>query len=372
MSPTLFAIQELCDELTYHIAYSHSPSTDLQSAALVCRTLCLAAQPQIFRHVSLSPYGLPWQENTPPSALAAAARRLASALTHSPHLLPHIRSLGILSTVDIMQPLLTLQFPALQKISFVFGHPKSPDEDVLRWARGWIALASMREVVITGVCREIQVDHLGSLFEACSPNLVALTIHVVLKSTPTSAPVSLYRDRRAHIKRLALSSSTQVSAWLASPASPFDFTGLVDVEIIGFLEPAMKILSPARRTIERLQTIADLSENMNMSDFRALKCLEMGCSNPRVISTLPLENSVQRLVVFIAVLAIGGGREERAFSEIDTLVTNSPMPALREVEIRVVGSSREFDLDSVKSLCPQLAAKYMLVVTDRRNFVRSV
>ncbi|KAJ6539793.1 hypothetical protein DFH09DRAFT_1175999 [Mycena vulgaris] len=339
MSPTLFAIQELCDELTYHIAYSHSPSTDLQSAALVCRTLCLAAQPQIFRH------------NTPPSALAVAARRLASALTHSPHLLPHIRSLGILSTVDTMQPLLTLQFPALQKISFVFGHPKSPDEGV----------------VIPGVCREIQVDHLGSLFAACSPNLVALTIHVVLKSTPTSAPVSLGRDRRAHIKRLALSSSTQVSVWLASPASPFDFTGLVDVEIIGFLEPAMKILSPARRTIARLQTIADLSENMNMSDFRALKCLEMGCSNPWVISTLPLENSVQRLVVFIAVLAIGGGREEKAFSEIDTLVTNSPMPALREVEIRIVGSSKEFDLDSVKSLCPQLAAKYMLVVTDHRS-----
>ncbi|KAJ7216026.1 hypothetical protein GGX14DRAFT_607180 [Mycena pura] len=390
MLPAIFAIQELCDEITYHIVYSQCPSVDLQSATLVCRTLCLAAQPQLFRHVSLSPYELPWRQDTPPSFLAAAARRLASTLAHSPHLLPYIHSLGILCTVDTMQPLSTFQFPALKAISFVFGDTKSPDKDVLQWAHGWIALATMQEVVITGRCREIQVDHLGILFEGCSPNLIALTIYVTLKSTPTSAPISFRPGHRAHISRLALTSSGHTSAWLASAASPFEFSGLVDLNVIGFLEPAMKILGPARRTITRLQTIAgraltslapiflrlkhwllDLSENIDMSDFRALEYLEMGCSNPRVITTLPPDNSVRRLVVYVSVLGINEGRDKQAFSDIDILVTKSPMPALRDVEIRVGGSSKSFDLNFIKSLCPQLAAKYKLVVTDHRRLDRT-
>ncbi|KAJ7456219.1 hypothetical protein FB451DRAFT_1277249, partial [Mycena latifolia] len=69
-------------------------------------------------------------------------------LTASPHLLRHIRSLSVIGRSEILQVVLDIGFPLLQKISFNFQDLEGPDDDVFQLTRKCIGLPLIREVEI--------------------------------------------------------------------------------------------------------------------------------------------------------------------------------------------------------------------------------
>ncbi|KAJ6576157.1 hypothetical protein DFH09DRAFT_1078492 [Mycena vulgaris] len=184
MAESVFGIQELCGQTANHMALHATSHDDLKSTALVCHTLRISAQRQIFRHVNLDP--LPRRasaysaesRSTGESVLGAATlvlRRLSTVLTASPHLLRSITSASILASPEILEPLSSIRFPVIEKISFNFLEMQPLDDNIIRRTRDWIALPSIREMVLTGFCQKLVMDHISAIFETCSSNLDALT-----------------------------------------------------------------------------------------------------------------------------------------------------------------------------------------------------
>ncbi|KAJ6576162.1 hypothetical protein DFH09DRAFT_1361732 [Mycena vulgaris] len=376
MTESVFGIQELCDQISNHMALHATSHDDLKSTALVCHTLCISAQRQIFRHINLDP--LPRRasaysagsRSTGESVLGAATsalRRLSAVLTASPHLLRSITSVSILASPEILEPLSSIRFPVIEKISFSFLEMQPLDDNIIRWTRDWIALPSIREVVLIGFCQKLVMDHISAIFDTCSPNLDALTITVLFTLDPSPASASHPREPRARIKRLKL--NTVIGDWLIVPSSPFDFTGLVDVEITGRENPAvLQVLTSSRRSIRRLRIIGAI---LNLAEFSALTCLEMELSRRGVISSLKPENAVETLVLHVRASEFGRGGIIQTFWATDLVVAKSPMQGLRQVEVRISGPSNAmFDLGRIGPHFPKLMARGLLKVTDYR-FLRS-
>ncbi|KAJ6576058.1 hypothetical protein DFH09DRAFT_1361671 [Mycena vulgaris] len=268
MARTVFSVRELCDPITEHLTLHE----DLKSAALVCHTLCVSAQSQIFRHVILDPWELPVENHRGEDPLELTLRafhRLSVLLATSPHLRRFIQHLSVVAKAEILEPLSNIQFPALRKIRFNFDGLNLSDDDVLdssdrgvelhvlRLARGFIGLPSIHEVELVDL-GELPLDSFASLFDTCSPYLEALVFNDV--AVPATLPsVSLPRpsERRVKIKQLTLIESPNVPYGLISPSSPFDFTGLVAAEITATnMSPALvQIMTAARRSLKRLHFI---------------------------------------------------------------------------------------------------------------------
>ncbi|KAJ6595593.1 hypothetical protein DFH09DRAFT_143426 [Mycena vulgaris] len=374
----VFSVQELCDEITCHIAL-HG---DLSSAALVCHTLCTSAQSQIFHHVGLDPFELPdGYQYIAASALEAAGAallRLSAILATSPHLLPSIRSLSVLARSEILEPLSRIRFPLLRRIRFNFTITPSLDGDAWHLARNCIALPSLRSVEVFGVYSgphlRLELDGLESLLETCTPDLSALslrTFHVNSPTTTARAPRP-QGARRAQIKTLKLNNTGLILAgWLLSPSCPFDLTHLVDVEVDSDSTPLIRILTSARLSITRLRICNAPSLLVDLAQFPALACLELSMrdldsSNLKaMLSRLRPDNCVQVLVFSVW--------HTRSMADIDAFVADYPMPVLRRVEAQVHGSSNgdaavEFLPEAVRLLCPRLEARGLLAATDHRYF----
>ncbi|KAJ6576144.1 hypothetical protein DFH09DRAFT_1150497, partial [Mycena vulgaris] len=364
---TFFSIQELCDQFTHHIALNRSSQDDLKSIALVCHTLCNSAQSQIFRHIIL---------DTPEVALSTV-HRLSTILQNAPQLLRSIHSISVLVTSAILRPLSIIHFPVLRKIRFDFlVTPWEALSDELRFVRDFIGLPSIRDVELANLGMRPDLDQLSFLLDTCTPHLQSFTaINLFPFSNTFTAPVLPPRGRCTKITRLKLDGTYNLDDWLVSPSSPFDITHLVDVEIRARNPSAMsRVLSAARFSITKLAFFTQSVLDINLSDFPALMCLELlvGHSTHHAISSLNLpDNRVQILVLCVWVDAFDGGGHSYSysFSALDTLVTTSRMPALRRVEVRIVGrleNGSSFQIQSVRSYFPRLDAGGLLVVTDAR------
>ncbi|KAJ6603307.1 hypothetical protein DFH09DRAFT_392936 [Mycena vulgaris] len=219
MAETIFSIQELCDHLAGHIA-SHPDQTshcDLKSAALVCQTLCISAQAQLFRHVIITPLQFLSKRNAADAALsnspatssvfaarrtpalaAAAAHRLSAVLAGSPHLARYIRQLDVFADPPIVKSVSMIQLPALQKIR-VWFNPREPAAEALHFARDLIGLPSIRDVELIDLALPVDLpfELFTSLFDTCTRHLESLTFtHVALPSGPSALSVSLLGEKR--------------------------------------------------------------------------------------------------------------------------------------------------------------------------------
>ncbi|KAJ6494149.1 hypothetical protein DFH09DRAFT_1104292 [Mycena vulgaris] len=169
----VFRIPELCDHIVENVALHSSSAADLKAIALVCQTLAIAAQSQIFRHIIVDPY-LPFRpSHRNLNAAVSALHRLSAILTTSPHLLRFIHRLSIYAKPEILASASRIEFPVLQKLHLRFLDPKDPHEDALLLVRDLIGLPSIREVEIQdmGNYQELNWDFFTSLFETCTPNL---------------------------------------------------------------------------------------------------------------------------------------------------------------------------------------------------------
>jgi hypothetical protein len=256
MATTVFSVQELCDQIASQLA-PHPPD-DLKSTALVCHTLAVSAQSQLFRHVIL---------DRDPLKLA---HRLCAILGTSPHLLLAIRSLRIRVQPQVLSLVSGLRLPLLREIRLNFYHIRSVDAmdaEFLRSTRDLIGLPSIREVGLSFLGHQ-DMDRFASLFETCTWNLCSLSIfEVYFNSADFTEGVPRLRSGRPEIKRLKLNGADPLGPWLTSASCLFDFSSLVDVEIsagAGF--PLWQFLDPARLHITRLAIFAgDLTVSASIS-----------------------------------------------------------------------------------------------------------
>ncbi|KAJ7661046.1 hypothetical protein B0H17DRAFT_1212401 [Mycena rosella] len=342
---TAFSLQEVCDEVTYHIAQDASSRNDLNSTALVCQRLCFSAQSHLFRHIILDPYQLPAEYlHTPDSALAAAAsafHHLSAVLTSSPHLLRHIRQLSVLAQHETLVLVSRIHFPFLRTIQLDFCDTLWPDEDALHLARDLIGLPSIREVKVIGGTAPPKL--FPALFETCSRDLHSLAFIRLFPGFPFPT-ISVPRPSRGRpqIKRLKLISaeSKGLEDWFISPSCPFDFTNLVELEWNSrHSTPLHQILSSARLGITRLAILSKFIHHPNLSEFPALTCLEIYYSNHESISSLAPDNCLETIVLRVEVSAFHGrfGSHGMAvaavlLSKADAVVATTAMPALQQVE----------------------------------------
>ncbi|KAJ7493822.1 hypothetical protein FB451DRAFT_1491251 [Mycena latifolia] len=139
----VFHVQELCDQIVYHLmpVLHKSSQADLKSVALVCPTLCIAAQSQIFCDIDLDPWKLLVRRSfgSIPSSEAvltlvltsgvSSGRRLSAVLAASPHLLRHIRHLSVPGRSEILEIVSNMRIPLLRKIKISFGDTPWPSDD---------------------------------------------------------------------------------------------------------------------------------------------------------------------------------------------------------------------------------------------------
>ncbi|KAJ7668951.1 hypothetical protein B0H17DRAFT_1335844 [Mycena rosella] len=344
---TKIVLQELCDQIVHHL--TQESSRDLQSTALVCDTLCISAQSQIFRHVEPDacafPNGFLHDSDSATVDGVSALRRLTAILTNSPHLLRHIRSLSVLARFEILEFVSSLQFPLLQRITFNFQDTVWPDADVFHLSRGLIELPTLREVKFyglrawLGVSEALGMDLFPALFELCGGSFHSFEFSSIDPTSVvpiTSVPRST--EKRAQIKRLQLDYAENIG------------------DCPDFRAPGIK----------RLQMTGDLAFNVNLSDFSALTCLAINQSNYEAVSSPHPENRVATLVMHLMIFAFEAGHHvlysySFSFPAFDSFVANLPMSALQQVRVHIKGPSNhefEFKLDSVPS--PPIALVFSL------------
>jgi hypothetical protein len=290
-APQTFRIQELCDHIVSYIVLDSNyidilqeatvchvdtavklASQDvLKSTALVCNTLRISAQAELFHHLILNPRDLPgFTVLDPEAALEGATStlgRLSAITAASPHLLRLIRSITVLADSQVLKPLCSIQIPLLRKIRLDFSNTQLWDRPVLKFARDLIGLPSIREVELVGTNYGSgrNLDDFASVFETCTGQLCSLSLHRIyfidngtFHSTPSTICLSHPRPRRCQIQTLKVNNADQLADWLISLCCPFDFSRLLNLELSSLIIfppklPALHcLLKSTRLTLKRL------------------------------------------------------------------------------------------------------------------------
>ncbi|KAJ6560631.1 hypothetical protein DFH09DRAFT_1161403 [Mycena vulgaris] len=175
------------------------------------------------------------------------------------------------------------------------------------------------------------------------------------------------------IKSLRLKHTSNIEDWLLLPSSPFDFTHLVDFETAHDTGSSalVQLLTATRMSITGLRIYGRSVFEINLSQFPALKSLDIHFATYPVILRLNPENAIEILVLTVPSYTISGASHSmrELFSEMDAAVATSPLPALQQVLVRVLRlspSDPEVDLELVKGYFQQLEARDLLVVTSHK------
>ncbi|KAJ7255648.1 hypothetical protein C8J57DRAFT_1721692 [Mycena rebaudengoi] len=375
----VFHIQELCDQLVDHLASESYPSLcDLKSAALVCHTLCNSSRSHIYRYVSLDPweepdYYLHSDEKAGFECAASTLRALSSLLTTSPHLARFVRRVRAIGHTEILQALSELQLPLVRKLEISFYMTKMDHAWLLQTShliQDLIGRASVHEVELSSVGR-LDRENFAALFDKCSPNLEALRINGCFFNSLVSSP----RGIRTKLKTLHLICASDLEHWFDTPSCPFDLTGVLDLEVERLHEkdkdyrPLFRVLASTRFNMTRMRVSGDFAHKLDLSQFPALTCLEVHYSNFEAISNLANDNCVRLLILEAMDVDFHDGD---FFGKTDTVVANHPMPALRKVQVLLLGPSNgglvSLEVETVKSYFPKIEATGLLEVKDGRYY----
>ncbi|KAJ7488057.1 hypothetical protein FB451DRAFT_1553577 [Mycena latifolia] len=295
MTDMVFNLQELCDQISFHLTLHDSSKVELNPPPSSAAHYVSPPNLKYFATVSTNLF-----------------HRLSAILTTSPHLIRSIRSLSLLAQVEMLHLIANMQLPLLKKIRLNFSDTSWPDEDALRLSRHWIGLSSIREV---------EIHDLDSL--------------VFCNADPTSSsPVTsqpLPAQSRIKVKQLQLLGTANLGAWFISHWCPFDFTHLVEVDVDATRENStlLQVLTSARSSITRLRITDDLANplEVNFSEFPALTCLEIDRSDFEALSSLQPNNCLERLVLHVAAWVLRSNRPGRKKWLLATEFTAPGAPA---------------------------------------------
>ncbi|KAJ7488358.1 hypothetical protein FB451DRAFT_1553763 [Mycena latifolia] len=243
-----YCIEVLCD--------SHS---DLRACALVSRAWLWAAQPRVFRKISIG-------SAKPPCNFRRRWDRFQTILDSSPHLIGYIRRLDLHPlhlTAETLTAVCTFPFTRLRELSIF---------EFMSWPAAQIALQQLFSLSTLRRARIMCTFHHPSavqqIFERCAPGLKHLELQCCQFLSSLSPP-SLHRSptpiRLESFKITSVPSAMLADRplplrdWLTHNFLPFDFSGLkilsipTNAEIIQWPN-----LAPVLRRIKVLDFIADV------------------------------------------------------------------------------------------------------------------
>ncbi|KAJ7458559.1 hypothetical protein FB451DRAFT_1182747 [Mycena latifolia] len=323
---TVFRIQELCGHIAEYLCES---STDLESCALVSRTLTSSAQRHLFRDIVLHWHGkgLPSDGVYYPKYVNEEARcvRLCAILKASPHLLPLVRRLRASLEAAVVGPLSKMKFPHLNEVvldrSGFLSHTADKDS-------------------VAGTAALLRLPF------SSIPHLECLR-GVTVVSYAGDEPLPL--PPRAPLKTLRFYGDPNTK-WLLDPLFPFDCSTLESLECgMEFLDSCdASILRESWSTITQLKLFHshEYHARLYLASFPELTYLEVisSCyslpSLERLLASLGPENRVKCLRLNLHYFHSAYDWQNREQIELmhsfGAALASVSLPALRRIQVRVV------------------------------------
>ncbi|KAJ6612758.1 hypothetical protein B0H10DRAFT_2050910 [Mycena sp. CBHHK59/15] len=336
------------------LSYLYGFTDDLRACTLVSRSLCAAAQVQLFHDIILRPprpTRIVGSKFAFPADETASCQRLRAVLTRKPHLIPHVRRVEIYFQPEIITHILEVGFFRLEEIQigsmrFAFR----PDDRLMELAQSLLGLPSLRRIELLRINQTR--GFMPYLFHNSNPQLQALDISmselspdITLFPDSTSIP-AVSPTGRCWITELRLVHSPTMACWMFDPMCPFNFTRLKIADVSSSMcSDVWRILTSAKRTLTHLTlSPGDLKSHpdLDLNQLPSLTYLHMDAPNERDISEiLPLlqdidpENRFEEIIITLA--AYGGQPKTAEVRQIlqifDHIFDSIPLPWLRRVEI---------------------------------------
>ncbi|KAJ7448412.1 hypothetical protein FB451DRAFT_1289202 [Mycena latifolia] len=351
ISPPPFA-QELWDHI---LSFLRGQITDLKACSCVSRTLCAAAQPQLFHTIAINPSrGVQWKNNrlVYNNESAAALRAL---LAQSPHLVPHIRRLEIdlRLTAGVLEEILAMGLTCVRELQIHTGH--RIDESVVELARRLICLPTVECVEVCSMT--LSKRFFSLLFAGPAPQLRKIDIEgsthdpreILDEEQDEDAPVQILTPARPSVTHLRLVYSRDYVPWLLGAACPFDLEHITHADVSSTLNAGLtSILLGAYQTLRVLTVMPDdLTHCPPLCLLPSLTHLTLKVHNetvppqplwletfPSWLETLHPDNRVCAITISIGLLCIYA-QWMRELAGIDVRVAQIGLPALRCFEVRL-------------------------------------
>ncbi|KAJ7728966.1 hypothetical protein DFH07DRAFT_969693 [Mycena maculata] len=292
--------RETCDRI---VDFLGDCPVDLRACALTARCFLPAAQSQIFSDISVDNHNTDdtlTEEEAQEEARGfakAAFRRLASVLTHSPHLKQYIRSGTLTADLEVIVLVAGLGLPRLEELCLYGDGECDLDGLLINPLQRLVALPSLRRL-------SLFTDYSVQIFRHCSPNLTELVFDMATQEMPwhTWDVTMLCRPTIAH---LTIKKCVGTADWLIDAKCPFDLTQLRSVTVLkSMTSNARHVLSSAEQTINEMTLGPEDIGCLNLARFPALNHiylhLEHICQLRKVLpafSGLDNTNSIQTITI---------------------------------------------------------------------------
>ncbi|KAJ7184756.1 hypothetical protein C8R46DRAFT_1065066 [Mycena filopes] len=332
-------IEELLERC---IQYLHCSRRDLKACALVSRSWVYPAQSHLFRAPGVLPQ-LPQ-----PSRSASTWDHFLQILSHSTHLIRHIRHLYITpkaTTLSTLRAICTLQFTHLQSVSLVYLGDLSPD--VVLLLQQLLSLPTLRRLTLA--CAIAEWESVLNLLDHCSPSLREIQF-LCSREPPTRPPQTLLPlspRGRITLTSLFMGSSHTVDYDLIRTPSLFDLSRLRLLYVGWSAEIPWPSFGPVVRHIEALSIFARTTP-LDLASFPDLTCLRLAL--PRWIpreATLPMAiqilsgigpaNVIRKIVIGADVVTLDG----HVCTQLDAALSSLPMPQRPRIEVEL--TAEEFE-----------------------------
>ncbi|KAJ6562072.1 hypothetical protein B0H19DRAFT_92520 [Mycena capillaripes] len=364
------SIQETWDEILDHL---HDSPKDLKSSALVCHAFVSRTQMHLFRSMKVDCERSPpqWHRSHSHHQVMSAAR-LAQLLSHSPHLIGHIRELYIgQCNVHTLDAMAQIAWSRLHTIIF-FGNENYHQTDVIALIGSLVSLPTVRKLSFHSMFW--QSAHLHAVLGRCNSGVHSLIFErCYLPNTPYDIPPTT-NPHRPIITSLVL--FCVEGDFLNHSALPVDLSRLTHVTLHRNNIPELDtLLYTCRNTLQSLDFNGSerYVPSLDFGSFPALSCLRLGGVGKRLQQAIERSGTNTTIhTISYRLLWIGW---EGNLRQLESIISAAKMPALRRVEIEIVASSRgqgpQTDGDWVRGVeetMPQLAERGILtieVVADR-------
>ncbi|KAJ7235510.1 hypothetical protein C8J57DRAFT_1728589 [Mycena rebaudengoi] len=365
-------LQELCDHILEFVNAT-GRIDDLKACALSSRNLSYSAQSHLFRDIILYNTGA-----------HAAAVRLCSCLTVSPHLIPYIRRLTVRADPDILTSLSMISFSGLNELKLYTNQDTPTDRDaanrVASLVRDLIGLPSLRRVEMINPLA--QFEDLEALFSSPTLAVTDLFFNTVLFMSSASGPSTLDRRiQRPAVKSLKLVHSPRLAEWFVHPGCPFDVSRLVDVDLYASMTDNLhEVLTSSGSSLERLKVDADgkpdTAAEISLHLFPALTYLHLTTNEESlekveaILSQIATPTPIDTVIV--GILETDSETIE-ILQNLDPVVANLRSPRRFEIRLEPYADDERFPRDMemegrrVKDCFPQIFAKGILCVTHYRS-----
>ncbi|KAJ6526404.1 hypothetical protein B0H19DRAFT_1385701 [Mycena capillaripes] len=340
--------QELWNYIVLFLTFGGTE--DLKTCCRVSRSLCAAAQPGLFRTITLHlTRKVTWVRHRLVSVIVGLgeSRRLRKVLSHSPHLIPYIHRLDIHLHAEVLTELLAIGLTDVRGIRLrtTTKTPDYTDERSLLLAQRLISLSTIERVELHSIRRP--AGFFTRLLADTSPQLSEIDIDTCELS---SSDHELYHEGSAEqfiqpahcrVTHLRVVSSPNFISWLVDAACPLNLANLTHAEVASVRDPHIaNLLRGSHDTLSKLSfTPNDLPSVPPLRLLPVLAHLTLVTPTARglpalltLLKTCDPTNDIQVITISLA-----GHDEElqirECFATFDGELAGISLPTLQRVQI---------------------------------------